>query len=128
MKPLLDPDLVLFAEAGGKAVGFGVAIPDPNRLLHKLNGRIFPLGWLKALWYQRRIDQVTFKLFGVRKEYRRRGIDTLLYFEVIKAAAAKGYKWLDGSTTSEFNPAVVRMADRLGADRYKEFRLYQMTF
>lgn len=128
MKPLLDPDLVLFAEMEGKTVGFIVAFPDPNQLLHKLNGRIFPLGWLKMLWYRRKIDQVTFKLFGVREEYRRRGIDTLLYFEAIKSAVAKGYRWLDGSTTSEFNPAVVRMAERLGAERYKLFRLYQKTF
>jgi len=128
MRPLLDPDLVLFAEVNGNAIGFIVAIPDPNQLLHKLNGRLFPLGWLKMLWHRRLIDQVTFKLFGVRKEYRRRGIDTLLYFEAIKAAREKGYKWLDGSTTSEFNPTVVRMVERLGAERYKLFRLYQKTF
>jgi len=128
MKPILDPDLVLFAEMEGKTVGFIVAFPDPNQLLHKLNGRLYPLGWLKMLWFRRKIDQVTFKLFGVREEYRRRGIDTLLYFEAIKEAKAKGYRWLDGSTTSEFNPAVVRMAERLGAERYKLFRLYQKTF
>ena len=128
MKPLLDPDLVLFAEINGETVGFIVAIPDPNRVLQRLNGHLFPFGWLKFLWYRRKIDQVTFKLFGVREKFRRRGIDTLLYFEAIKAAREKGYRWLDGSTTSEFNPAVVRMAERLGAERYKLFRLYQKRF
>jgi GNAT superfamily N-acetyltransferase len=128
MRSMLDPDIALFAEADGRTVGFIVAIPDPNRLLHKLNGHLFPLGWLKMLWYRRRIDQVTFKLFGLRKEYRRRGIDTLLYYKAIKAAAERGYRWLDGSTTSEFNPGVIRMAERLGAERYKWFRLYQMRF
>lgn len=128
MRPLLDPDLVLFAESGGTTVGFIVAIPDPNQVLKHLNGRLYPLGWLKALWQQRHIDQVTFKLFGVRKEYRRRGIETLLYFEALKAATTKGYQWLDGSTTSELNSAVVSMAERLGAKRYKTFRLYQMNF
>jgi GNAT superfamily N-acetyltransferase len=128
MKPVLDSDLVLFAEIEGKAVGFIVAIPDPNRLLQKLNGSLFPLGWLKMLLYRGEIDQVTFKLFGVKKEYRRRGIETLLYFEAVKSAAEKGYTWLDGSTTSEFNPGVVRMAERLGAEKYKLFRLYQKVF
>lgn len=128
MKPMLDPDLVLFAEVKGEPVGFIVAIPDPNQLLHKLNGRLFPFGWITYLRRRQLIDQVTFKLFGVKKEYRRRGIDTLLYFEAIKAASEKGYQWLDGSTTSEFNPAIIHMAERLGAQRYKLFRLYQKTF
>jgi GNAT superfamily N-acetyltransferase len=79
-------------------------------------------------WYSRRIDVVSFKLMGVLKEFRRRGIDALLYLQVIKAAAARGYEWLDGSLTSENNPTVVRLAERLGAERYKQYRLYQMTF
>ena len=43
----MDPDLALFAEIDAKAVGFAVAIPDPNRILIHLNGRLFPFGWLK---------------------------------------------------------------------------------
>lgn len=128
LRPLLDPDLALFAEVDGKAVGFLVCFPDMNRVLIHLNGRMFPIGWLKLLWYSRRIDVVSFKLFGVLEQYRRRGIDVLLYLQAVREAAAKGYHWLDGSLTSEFNPTVVRLAERLGAERYKHYRLYQMIF
>jgi GNAT superfamily N-acetyltransferase len=128
MRPLLDPDLALFAEIEGKSIGFLVGIPDFNRVLIHLNGRLFPFGWLKLLWFRRRIDVISFKLFGVLEEYRRRGIDVLLYMEAVRAAVAKGYRWLDGSLTSEFNPTVVRLATRMGAEQYKLFRLYQLTF
>ena len=128
LRPLLDPDLALFAEVDGKAVGFLVCFPDMNRVLIHLNGRMFPIGWLKLLWYSRRIDVVSFKLFGVLEQYRRRGIDVLLYLQAVREAAAKGYDWLDGSLTSEFNPTVVRLAERLGAERYKHYRLYKMVF
>lgn len=56
--------------------------------------------------YIRRIDVVTFKLMGVLEEYRRRGIDALLYLEAVKAVYEKGYEWLDGSVTSELNPMI----------------------
>jgi len=79
MRPLLDPDLILFAEVDGKPVGFCGAIPDINRALIHLNGRLFPFGWLKLWWYMRRIDVVSFKLMGVLEEYRRRGINAVLY-------------------------------------------------
>jgi GNAT superfamily N-acetyltransferase len=126
LRPFLDPDLALFAETDGRPIGFCVAIPDINRLLIHLNGRLFPLGWLKLLWYKRRIDVVSFKLMGVLEEYRRRGIDALLYLETLKAVFAKGYEWLDGSLTSEENLAVNYLAERLGAEQYKHYRIYQM--
>lgn len=125
MRSFLDPDLALFAEVEGAPIGFCVAIPDVNRVLIHLNGRLFPLGWLKMARYVRQIDVVSFKLMGILEEYRRRGIDALLYLEAVKAVFEKGYQWLDGSLTSEYNPMVNLIAHRLGAERYKHYRLYQ---
>jgi GNAT superfamily N-acetyltransferase len=127
VRPFLDPDMALFAEVEGKPVGFFVAFPDLNRVLIHLNGRLFPTGWLKVRRAMRQIDVVTFKLMGVLEEYRRRGIDALLYLEGLKAFFETGYEWLDGSLTSEFNPMINRIASRLGAERYKRYRLYQMA-
>jgi GNAT superfamily N-acetyltransferase len=124
-RPLVDPDLVLFAEIDGEPVGFGVALPDPNRILKHLNGRMWPVGWAKMWWYSRRIDVVTFKLMGVLPEYRRRGIDALIYLDMLRAMYDKGYAWLDGSLTAEANLLVNLVAGRLGAERYKHYRVYQ---
>ncbi len=128
LRPLLDPDLVRFAEVDGEPVGYLVAIPDFNTVLLHLNGRLLPVGWLKALWYRRRIDRVSFKLLGVLPRYRRQGIDLLLYFDAVREAARKGYCWLDGSLTADHNPVVWRLAERMGAERYKHYRIYQMRF
>jgi GNAT superfamily N-acetyltransferase len=125
-RPCLDPDLALFAQMEGEPVGFCVAIPDVNRALIHLNGRLFPLGRLKFAYHVRRIDVVSFKLMGVLEEYRRRGIDALLYLEAVRAVFDKGYEWLDGSLTSEYNPMVNLIARRLGAERYKRYRMYRM--
>ena len=127
LRLFLDADLALFAEIDGKPVGFCAAIPDINRVLIHLNGHLFPFGWLKLRSYIRQVDVVTFKLMGVLQEYRQRGIDALLYLETIKAFFDKGYEWLDGSVTSERNPAINLLAQRLGAERYKHYRLYQMN-
>jgi len=127
VRPFLDPDLALFAEVEGNPVGFFIAFPDVNRALIHLNGRLFPFGWLKIKRYIRQIDVVTFKLMGVLEEYRRRGIDALLYLEGVKAFLDKSYEWLDGSLTSEQNPMINLIASRLGAERYKRYRLYQMA-
>lgn len=126
LKPFLDPDLALFAEVEGKPIGFCVAIPDVNRVLIHLNGRLFPFNWMKVNRLIKQIDVVSFKLMGLLEEYRHRGIDAMLYIEAVKAFFDKGYAWLDGSVTSEYNPAVNLLANRLGAERYKHYRIYQM--
>ena len=127
LKPFLDPDLALFAEVEGKAIGFMVAIPDVNRVFIHLNGHLFPFNWLKLNRLIKQIDVVSFKLMGLLEQYRHRGIDAMLYIDAVKAFYAKGYAWLDGSLTSELNPAVNLIANRLGAERYKHYRIYKMT-
>ena len=127
MRPFMDPDLALFAEVEGTCVGFCIAIPDVNQVLIRLNGRLLPFHWLAMRRYIRQIDVVSFKLMGVLPAYRRRGIDALLYMEAIKQVYAKGYAWLDGSLTSEYNATINMIAQRLGAERYKQYRIYGMT-
>jgi GNAT superfamily N-acetyltransferase len=126
MRPFLDPELALIAEIEGRPVGFCVLIPDTNRVLARLNGRLFPFNWLRIKRYIRRIDGVSFKLMGVLKQYQRRGIDALLYVEALTKAMQRGYKWLDGSLTSELNPAINLIARARGAELYKRYRLYRM--
>jgi len=126
MKPFLDPDLTLFAEIDSEVIGFCVAIPDTNQVLKRLDGRIRLLDWLRIPRYIREIDTASFKLMGIVEEYRRRGIDALLYLETLKAIYEKGYKWLDGSLSSELNPLVNLVARRLGAELYKCYRVYRI--
>jgi hypothetical protein len=126
MKMFIDPDLALFAEAEGKPIGFCVAIPDVNQVLIHLNGRLFPLNWLRVKSLIHKINVASFKLMGLLEEYSHRGIDAILYLEVVKAIFNKGYTWLDGSITSEYNPAINLLANRLGAQRYKHYRIYQI--
>jgi GNAT superfamily N-acetyltransferase len=127
MRPFLDPALGLVAEVDGTPVGYCLLIPDTNRVLARLNGRLFPFNWMRIRRFIREIDVVSFKLLGVRKEYRRRGIDALLYVEALTAARKRGYAWLDGSLTSELNPGINLIARSRGAEMYKQYRVYRMA-
>lgn len=126
LKPFLDPELGLIAEVKGQPVGYCLLIPDTNRVLARLNGRLFPFNWIRLRRFIREIDVVSFKLMGVLKEYRRRGIDALLYVEALRTAKERGYAWLDGSLTSELNPGINLIAQSRGAERYKHYRIYRM--
>ncbi|RMG68464.1 MAG: GNAT family N-acetyltransferase, partial [Nitrospirae bacterium] len=111
------------AEKDGEPVGFLGMMPDFNLVLRKMRGRITPLSILKALYYQRKIEDLRLLLLGVRPEYRLRGVDALLFREGFKGA--KRYKRVEFSWILEDNLPVIRLVEMIGGKRYKVFRIYQ---
>ncbi len=127
LKPLLDPDFVLFAEVNGRPVGFALGLPDFNQAIRHANGGRYPWDWLKLWWYSRRIDCLSFKILAVLPEYRGRGIDVLFYLEMARQVLAHGYRWMDMSLTAEDNLMTTRIAARFGAEVYKRYRVFQLA-
>jgi GNAT superfamily N-acetyltransferase len=125
LKPLVVPDLALFAEIGDKTVGFALALPDYNFVFKRINGRLGPLGLLKFLYYTRRIEAVRVMLLGVKEEYRKRGIETILYTELFQRGQALGYKWGEMSWILEDNHPMQKGIEALGGKRYKTYRIFQ---
>jgi GNAT superfamily N-acetyltransferase len=128
LRAILDPDMVLFAEVAGQPVGFSVTVPDINRALKHVDGRLSPLGLLKLWWYKRCINVASFKILGVLEEYRGRGIDALFYVETARQLLAKGYEWIDLSLVAENNVMMNRMVQRIGKEAlyvYRQYRTYQ---
>ena len=123
-KSAVDPDLCLIAEVGGEVVGFSLALPDFNQALIKLNGRLFPFGILKLLWYRRKIDMIRVITMGVVKKYRHMGIDSCFYYETWTRSTAKGMPRGEMSWILESNAPMNNALLRLGLRVYKRYRLY----
>ncbi len=122
--PLVDPDLTAVVRAGDEPVGFGLAIPDYNQVLIHLNGRVTPLGALKYLWYKRRINRVRFFIMFVVPEFRQKGVAHAIYYRVFSRGTRKGYLHGEASTIGETNRQMRADIERMGAERYKTFRVY----
>lgn len=124
LRPVLDPELVLFAEIDGQPVGFALALPDAFQALQKANGRLFPFGLLRMLLETRRIRLVRVLTLGVIQEFRGQGIDTLLYHGLYRAAQKRGYIGGEFSWVLEDNLRMRRALDLQGAKVYKTYRIY----
>jgi GNAT superfamily N-acetyltransferase len=126
LKDLADPDLVLFAEMDGKPVGWFPAVPNFNEILIHLNGLRYPWDYLRALWYRnRKPESISIKSVVVPPEYWDTGVAILLFDEMARRAAAKGYAWADLSLTGEDNPDTWDLAHHMGAKVYKRYRFYR---
>ena len=125
MKPLVIPEYVPFADIGGETVAFALALPDYNDVIKRLNGRLSPLGLLKFLYYSRKITSIRVMLLGVNPEYRKRGIETLLYLEIFRRGYARGVQWGEMSWILEDNRLMQKALEAMGAKKYKTYRIYQ---
>jgi GNAT superfamily N-acetyltransferase len=126
LKDLADPELVLFAEIDGKTVGWFPAIPNYNEILIHLNGLRYPWDYLRALRYRnKKPESIAIKSVAVPPEYWDTGVAILLFDEMARRAAAKGYRWADMSLTGEDNPDTWDLAHHMGAKVYKRYRFYR---
>jgi GNAT superfamily N-acetyltransferase len=124
LKPIADPRFALLAEVHGAPVGFALALPDYNQALRHLNGRLFPFGFLKLLWYRRHINGLRVFTLGLKPEYHRRGIDALFYLRMYQNGIEAGYRSAEASWILEDNWGIRRALERMGAHVHKTYRVY----
>ncbi len=127
-KAIIDEDWLFVAEKDGEAVGAALTFPDFNQVLARLNGRLLPLGWLKALLGRRRIDRVRVGFLGVKPEYQHTGVAAALYVENFRMAARKPQSGGEMGWILESNTAMNRGMEAMGARVIKRLRMYERSF
>jgi hypothetical protein len=130
LKPIVRSELALVAEVNGVPVGFALLVPNLNTVLHRMDGKLFPFGVLRlgrAILPGARIDGVRLMLLGIRRDYRRRGIDMLLFVELHRTVNRLAVPEAEIGWTSEDNMLVNRAIEAMGGHLVKTYRVYRRT-
>jgi GNAT superfamily N-acetyltransferase len=123
---MADLDLVLFAEVDGKPAGFFPGVPNFNEIVIHLNGLRYPWDYLRYLKYRNTKPKcLAIKSVVVTPEHWDTGVAILLFDEMVKRAAARGYTWADLSLTGDENADTWPLAHHMGAAIYKRYRFYK---
>jgi hypothetical protein len=126
MKQIIQPKGVLFAEdKTGCQVGFAIVLPDLNSLLKRLNGRIFPFGFLKLLWGIPRLRRYRMFALGVIPEYQGKAVDSLIYRSLYESLYSKDL-WMEINYVLEDNLIMVNAINKIGAKLSRRYRIYEM--
>jgi len=125
-RTIADPELILFAMDGDRAVGWLPGIPNLNEHFQRVNGLRYPWNYVQLAYLMRKPTKgLAIKSLLALPEYWDTGIFTLMFDEMVRLALEKGYEWVDLSITSEDNPRTPVLANRLGAKLYKRWRVYK---
>lgn len=126
---LLNLDLVsLVVDENDLLVGVGISMPSMSRALQKSRGKMLPFGWwhlLKGL--KGKNDRVDLMLVAVRPEYQNKGVNALLFTDLIPKYIANGYKWAESNPEMETNAKVQGQWDYFKHRQHRRRRSYTKT-
>jgi hypothetical protein len=131
IRPLVGPDSFAIGELDGEAVGMTVTLPNLNEAIAGLDGRLLPLGWLRALWRLkvRGVTSGRMPLMGIAKRLqgttRGAGIALGMIERIRRHYRSLGYRHGELSWVLEDNHAVQAVIAATGATAYKRYRVYE---
>ena len=133
MRPVINGDMVWFAELDGETVAYIVCLPNVNEAIEGLDGKLLPLGWAKLLWRLKvkGVEGGRVVLMGIRKGvaggFRATLIPFLMIDAMAKGARKAGVKRVEMSWILEDNRPMRSIVEAVGATAYKTYRIYQKS-
>lgn len=123
---LLDLDLVtIIVDEEEKLVGVGISMPSMSRALQKAKGKLFPFGWIPLLkGLKGKNDRVDLLLVAVKPEYQSKGVNALLFQDLIPYYIKRGFKWAESNPEMETNAKVQSQWDYFTHRQHRRRRSY----
>ena len=89
------------ADENGKLIAFAITMPSFSRALKKINGKLFPFGFLRILMAQRFNHRASLYLIGVHPDYQNKGVTAILFNDLQRMFNKRGI------TEVETNPELI---------------------
>lgn len=125
--PVLDLRMVTVVEnTAGELVAVGISMPSLSSALQRARGRLLPLGWfylLRALRW-RRPEVLDLLLVAVRPDYQNKGVNALLFTDLIPIYRQLGFKYAESNPELEVNDKVQSQWQYFQTEQHKRRRCY----
>ena len=126
--PILDLRMVtLITDQADQLVGVGISMPSLSRALQKSHGRLLPFGWyylLKALFFKRRSHILDLLLVAVKPEYQNKGVNALLFSDLIPVYQKLGFEYAESNVELELNGKVQAQWEYFKTEQHKRRRAF----
>jgi GNAT superfamily N-acetyltransferase len=127
LKQVLVEEWAFIAERDGEVLGASLTLPDVNQALAKANGRLLPLGWLRYLLAERKIDRVRVFALGVKPEYQHLGIAAAFYVRCLEVGKRRDQPRGETGWILEVNEPMNKAMEGMGGKVVKKYRLYEKS-
>lgn len=126
LKSVVMPEYSFVAEVDGEMVGFMMVARDINQILARIpSGRMWPQNVIRLLTGLRGVSRGRIVLFGLRSEYRNRGLFPLFVWEGARRARATGFEGAEASWILADNEGATGPIEAMGLSPTKRWRIYE---
>jgi len=126
LKLILDTQFAPMIEnEKGEVVAFALALRDINVITKDFKGSLFPFNFLKLLFGQKKIKWIRVLLLGILPEYRGKGLDAVMYYEMIKNGLKVGIDRAEASWILESNPEMQKGMKVVNGEIYKTYAIFE---
>lgn len=99
--------LSVIVDADDRLVALGLSMPSMSQALRKSKGKMLPFGWYHLLnGIYGRNDVVDLLLIAVRKEYLSKGVNAMIFADLIPIFNKEGFKEAESNIELEGNESV----------------------
>jgi GNAT superfamily N-acetyltransferase len=119
-------NISVIVDANDKLVAAGITMPSFSVALQKSKGKIFPFGWWHLLKPLRaKTDTVDLLLIAVKPEYQSKGVNALLFADLIPRYIKNGYVQAESNVELEGNANVQKQWEYFERTQHKRRRCYK---
>jgi GNAT superfamily N-acetyltransferase len=124
LKHLIVPEMTAAADVDGKTVGAVFGLLDYNPRIKRINGRLFPFGFIRLLMNKKAIKRVRVLSTNVVPAFQKWGLGLVLLDRLLPKALEFGIEEGEFSWVLESNHLSYASLKRGGAKITKTYRLY----
>lgn len=124
LRQLIIPELTCAAEVDGRTVAAAFGLLDYNPRIKKIDGRLFPFGFLRLLTRRKKIKRIRLISTNVLPEYQRWGLGLVVLAQLVPDVLAWGIEEAEFSWVLESNYLSFQSLKRGGAKLVKTYRVY----
>jgi GNAT superfamily N-acetyltransferase len=105
-------------------VALGIAMPSFTKALQKAKGKLFPLGWYYMLRALKKNDVVDLYLMAVHPDYQSKGVNSVMFADIMPNSAKNGYKFAESNPELETNTKMSSQWGSFEHVNHKRRRVY----
>ncbi len=120
---VIDMEMLAFVEdRDGNLIAAGLTMPSIAETLQKCNGEMFPFGWYQLLrtMYWKKPETLELLLIGVKPEWQSKGVNSLVFVDLLKRVKRMGFKYAETNANLESNTKVQAMWSVFEKEQHKK--------
>ncbi|MEC8637257.1 MAG: GNAT family N-acetyltransferase [Bacteroidota bacterium] len=113
------------ADKSGNLIAFAITMPSFSEALKKVNGSLYPFGFLHIIRALRKNNRASFYLIGIDPAYQNKGVTAILFDAIQKMFNAQGITDVETNPELEENNSIQLMWKNYEHELHKRRRTYK---